>query len=50
MPAFEHLEPFTVEGDDEKLHVAKWKSFLRDATFYYDIPTVHEQREMRFKL
>ena len=41
---------FTVEGDDSKLHQAKWKSFLRDACFYYDLPTVQEQRDMHFKL
>ena len=42
--------PFTVQGDDAKFHKAKWASFLHDAAFYYDLPTVHEQREMRFKL
>jgi hypothetical protein len=50
MPVFDNLTAFTVEGDDKKFHIAKWKSFLRDATFYYDIPTIHEQRDMRFKL
>ena len=50
-PAFQQQHaPFTVEGDDDKLHQAKWSSFLKDATFYYDLPTIHEQREMRFKL
>jgi len=50
-PAFEsHIQPFTVEGDDAKLHQAKWSSFLKDAAFYYDLPTLQEQREMRFKL
>jgi hypothetical protein len=42
--------PFTVEGDDNKLHQTKWGSFLRDTAFYFDLPTLHEQREMRFKL
>lgn len=50
-PAFKrHYEPFTVQGDDDKLHQAKWKSFLKDAAFYYDTPTLQEQREMKFKL
>lgn len=50
-PAFEsQIKAFTVEGDDTKLHKAKWTSFLKDAAFYYDLPTLHEQREMRFKL
>ena len=50
-PAFEKaIQPFTVEGDDAKLHQAKWKSFLKDAAFYYDLPTLQEQREMKFKL
>lgn len=50
-PAFQrHNEPFVVEGDDAKFHKAKWASFLEDAAFYFDLPTVSEQREMRFKL
>lgn len=40
-PAFESkIKAFTVEGDDAKLHKAKWSSFLKDAAFYYDIPTL----------
>ena len=50
-PAFpKHNEPFVVQGDDTKFHKAKWASFLEDAAFYFDLPTLHEQREMRFKL
>lgn len=50
-PAFEpKIKAFTVEGDDTKLHKAKWAQFLKDAAFYYDLPTLQEQREMRFKL
>lgn len=50
-PAFEVKQvAFTVDGDDAKLHQAKWKSFLLDACYYFDQPNVHEQREMRFKL
>ena len=50
-PAFEAKYPaFTVEGDDAKLHQAKWKSMMSDACFYLDTPTVHEQRETRFTL
>jgi len=41
---------FTVKGDDTKLHQAKWQSFLKDAAFYFDLPTLQEQREMKFKL
>jgi hypothetical protein len=32
--------PFVVEGDDNKLHKAKWASFLKDAAFYLDAPTL----------
>ena len=40
-PAFEPKNTaFTVEGDDAKFHKAKWASFLKDAAFYYDIPTI----------
>jgi hypothetical protein len=45
-----HNQPFAVEGDDKKLHQAKWRSCITDATFYYDLPTIQEEREMRFKL
>jgi hypothetical protein len=38
------IVPFIVEGDDAKLHQAKWKSFLKDSAFYYDQPTLQEQR------
>lgn len=41
---------FTVQGDDAKLHQAKWKAFLKDSAFYLDQPTLQEQREMKFKL
>jgi hypothetical protein len=40
-PAFQTQNPvFTVEGDDAKFHKAKWASFLKDAAFYYDLPTL----------
>ncbi len=35
-PAFETIQPFTVEGDDQKFHLAKWNAFLKDAAFYFD--------------
>lgn len=43
-------EAFKVEGDDSKFHKAQWSSFLHDACFFFDLPTIHEQRDMRFKL
>lgn len=50
-PAFEQkIKPFEVAGDDAKFHQAKWNSFLKDAAFYLDLPTVQEQRDMRHKL
>ena len=50
-PAFEQkVKEFTVEGDDAKLHQAKWASFMKDAAFYFDHPTLHEQRAQRFQL
>jgi len=50
-PAFESkIKPFTVEGDDTKFHQAKWNSFLKDSAFYIDLPTIQEQRELRFQL
>lgn len=39
-----------MEGDDEKFHNAKWRSFFKDSAFFFDLPTIHEQREMKFKL
>jgi len=49
--AFESQYPaYTVEGDDSKLHKAKWAAFLKDAAFYVDLPNLQEQREMRFNL
>ena len=49
--AFQPQNPaFTVEGDDDKLHKAKWNSFLKDAAFYFDLPTIQEQRETRFMI
>lgn len=49
-PSYQEVRPFTVEGDDNKYRKAKWTSLLKDAAFYYDLPTIQEEREMRFKL
>jgi hypothetical protein len=46
----EPIKPFTVEGDDTKFHYAKWDSLLKDSAFYYDLPTIQEEREIKFKL
>lgn len=49
-PSYVEVKPFTVEGDDHKFHKAKWASLFKDCAFYYDLPTIQEEREMRFKL
>jgi hypothetical protein len=46
----DEFRPFTVTGDDEVFHKAKWDSFLKDACFYYDNPTLAEERIIRFKI
>ena len=43
-------KPFVVEGDDPEFHLAKWRSFIKDAAFYLDQPSILEQREMKFTL
>lgn len=42
-------EPFIIAGDN-KFKSQKWASLLKESAFYYDLPTLHEEREMRFKL
>jgi len=49
-PSYKEVHPFTVEGDDSKYHNAKWNSLLKDSAFYYDVPSIEDEREMRFKL
>lgn len=44
------VKPFTVEGDDNQLRKAKWASLLKDSAFYFDKPTLDQERDMRFKL
>lgn len=44
------MKPFTVEGDDHQLRKAKWASLLKDSAFYFDKPTLQQERDMRFKL
>jgi hypothetical protein len=44
------VKPFTVEGDDNNLRVAKWNSLLKDAAFFFDVPTLQQQRDTRKKL
>lgn len=49
-PSYVKVEPFTVAGDDNKFHKAKWEQFMKDSCFYFDAPTLDEEREMRQKL
>lgn len=37
---YEPVKPFTVEGDDKNLRVAKWNSLLKDSAFYFDVPSL----------
>ena len=37
----EYMKPFTVKGDN-KFKSLMWSSMMRDATFYYDNPTVND--------
>ena len=36
-------QPFQVKGDD-KLKSQKWDTLLKDCCFYYDKPTIQEER------
>ena len=47
---YQEIQPFTVEGDDKNLRVAKWNSLLKDSAFYFDVPNLQQQRDMRKKL
>jgi hypothetical protein len=49
-PEEKRNQPFVVPGDDHTFHKAKWDSFLHDACFYYDLPNLGEERQMRRKL
>jgi len=40
---------FEIENDD-KFKTLKWNSLFKDAAFYFDAPTIAEEREMRFDL
>ena len=43
------VKRFTVAGDDE--HKSKtWANFMKDCAFYYDVPTMDEERAMKRKL
>jgi len=49
-PLFENpLEEFKVTGDD-KLKSKKWSAAFKEAAFYYDQPTLEEERDMRHSL
>lgn len=41
--------PFTVEGDDQYKSLL-WKSMMKDATFYFDQPSIEDEQSMLKKL
>jgi len=43
-------QQFTVEDVDTELKPRKWASLYTDAAFYYDNPTVDQERLMKKKL
>lgn len=47
---YQEVKPFTVEGDDNNLRIAKWNSLLKDAAFYYDYPTFEQEKKQRHKI
>lgn len=40
---------FTISGDDSS-QTLMWRSLMKDCAFYYDIPSIHNENEMRSKL
>ena len=40
---------FVIPGDGN-LKQMKWASLMKDACFYYDLPTIREERKMKFAL
>ena len=50
LDGYKEVKPFTVEGDDNNLRIAKWNSLLRDAAFYYDYPTLEQEKKQRSKI
>ena len=40
------LQRFTVEGDDEH-KTLMWRALMKDSAYYFDVPTIGEEREMR---
>ena len=47
--SMDKLKPFTVE-DDCKLNLKKWASCLKDCAYYYDDPSLDQERTMKKKL
>ena len=41
--------PFEIPNDDE-FKSKKWTSLLKDSAFYFDLPTIQEEREMRWTI
>ena len=44
-----YATPFTVEGDDQYKSLL-WKSMMKDASFYFDQPSLEDEQSMRKKL
>ena len=43
------LKRFTIEGDDEN-KTLMWRSLFKDCAFYFDVPTIQEEIEMKRNL
>lgn len=50
LDGYQEVKPFTVEGDDNNLRIAKWNSLLKDAAFYFDYPTLEQEKKYRSKI
>ena len=40
---------FTIEGDDAN-QTLMWRSLMKDCAYYFDVPSLEEERKMKFTL
>lgn len=48
-PTVRALKRFQIDGDDEH-HTKKWQSLMTDCAFYFDRPTIDQERTMKWNL
>lgn len=50
MPSGERTFPRFIIAGDNKFKSKKWASLMKDSAFYFDLPSIQEERQMRFQL